>query len=201
MPTIITVSGRSGSGKTTIASRLHDHIKSLGTSTLMSCDDYYRTVQRIDAHNAASVNMDHPDSIEFELLASHLVDFMEGRPFDKPVYSFENSSRLDIVFPVEPSDYLVVDGILALHVPEIRKLSTAKIFVDAHPTICYERRLKRDVSERGRSWESVQIQWHTTVEPMALEFVEPSKQHADLIVSGLDDIETSLRRIIEHFGF
>lgn len=130
----------------------------------------------------AKVNFDHPDSIEFELLRKHLENLKNGVTIERPIYDFTTHSRKEGAVKINPSKIVIVEGILIFAVPEIRELLDVKIFVDTDADEMILRRIERDMNERGRSFESVKTQYLTTVKPMYLEFCEPSKRYADIII-------------------
>ncbi len=178
---VIGVAGGTGSGKTTVADEI---VRRIGSDGIVSVhqDRYYRDLSHIDAHRRARHNFDHPDAIEEELLVSHLGLLTSGRPAPLPVYDFASHIRTQEVELVEPRPVVLLEGILILAVAAIRNLIDVKLFVDTDPDVRLIRRLSRDLSQRGRTVQSVMDQWRETVRPMHLEFVEPSKRYADLII-------------------
>ena len=180
-PLIIGVAGGSGSGKTTIAEAVVDAVGP-ELIALIQHDAYYRDLKHIDFEERTKVNFDHPDSLETELLIAHLADLRAGTAIDRPVYDFSNHVRTDESVRVESEIVVLVEGILVLAEPELRKLFDLKIYIDTDPDLRLLRRLQRDLVERGRTVESVMNQYLTTVRPMHLQFVEPSKRYADIIV-------------------
>ena len=188
---LIGVAGGSGSGKTTVASNLVKAFKA-EDAVLVEQDAYYRELTNMSLEERAKVNFDHPDSIEFELLRKHLENLKNGVAIERPIYDFTTHSRKEGAVKINPSKIVIVEGILIFAVPEIRELLDVKIFVDtdADEMILRRierdmkilRRIERDMNERGRSFESVKTQYLTTVKPMYLEFCEPSKRYADIII-------------------
>lgn len=180
-PVIIGIAGGTGSGKTTVASTIRDRV---GRDRIewISHDAYYREFRGLDPEARHHVNFDHPESLETELLVRHLDALLAGRAVETPIYDFTTHSRLAETRRVEPKKVVIVEGILVLAEPELRKRIDVKLFVDTPPDIRLLRRLVRDVQSRGRSLESVVEQYLTTVRPMHEEFVEPSKRFADLII-------------------
>ncbi len=180
-PVIIGIAGGTGSGKTTVASTIRDRV---GRDRIewISHDAYYREFRGLDPEARHHVNFDHPESLETELLVRHLDALLAGRAVETPIYDFTTHSRLAETRRVEPKKVVIVEGILVLAEPELRKRIDVKLFVDTPPDIRLLRRLVRDVQSRGRSLESVVDQYLTTVRPMHEEFVEPSKRFADLII-------------------
>lgn len=178
---IIGVAGGSGSGKTTVANNLVKAFKA-EDAVLVEQDAYYRELLNMSIEEKANVNFDHPDSIEFELLRKHLEMLKEGKSIDRPIYDFTTHSRKEGAVRINSSKIIIVEGILIFAVPEIRELLDVKIFVDTDADEMVLRRIERDMNERGRSFESVKNQYLTTVKPMFLEFCEPSKRYADVII-------------------
>lgn len=197
---LIGVAGGSGSGKTTVANNLVKAFKA-EDATLLEQDAYYRELTNMTLEEKAKVNFDHPDSIEFELLKKHIVDLKNGKSIERPIYDFTTHSRKEGSVKINPSKIIVVEGILIFAVPEIRELFDVKIFVDTDADEMILRRIERDMNERGRSFESVYL---TTVKPMYLEFCEPSKRYADVIIPrggknkiAIDMLVSNLKRYIE----
>ncbi|MGL5278444.1 MAG: uridine kinase [Cetobacterium sp.] len=178
---LIGVAGGSGSGKTTIAHNLVKAFKS-EDAVLVEQDAYYKELTNLTIEEKAAVNFDHPDSIEFDLLREHLTKLVNGESIDRPIYDFTTHSRKDGCIKIQPSKIIIVEGILIFAVPEIRELFDVKIFVDTDADEMILRRIERDMTERGRSFESVKNQYLKTVKPMYLEFCEPSKRYADVII-------------------
>lgn len=178
---LIGVAGGSGSGKTTVANNL---VKAFNVdhAVLVEQDAYYRELVNMSIEEKAKVNFDHPDSIEFELLKKHLEALKNGESIERPIYDFTTHSRKEGTVKINPSKIIIVEGILVLAVPEIRNLLDIKIFVDTDADEMILRRIERDMNERGRSLESIKNQYLTTVKPMYLEFCEPSKRYADIII-------------------
>jgi uridine kinase len=180
-PLIIGIAGGSGSGKTTVAEAL---VEAIDGVTYIQHDAYYRHQPHLNFEQRSRVNYDHPDSLETELLIAHLQALREGRPIERPDYDFTQHLRREETVPVAPAPVVVLEGILVLADPGLRDLMDLKVFVDTDPDLRLARRLERDLTERGRSAESVLGQYLATVRPMHLEYVEPSKRHADLIIPG-----------------
>lgn len=178
---IIGVAGGSGSGKTTVASNLVKFFDGKDV-VLVEQDAYYRELTNMSFEERAKVNFDHPDSIEFDLLRQHLEDLKNGKAIERPIYDFTTHSRKEGTVKIEPAKIVIVEGILLFAVPEIREMFDMKIFVDTDADEMILRRIERDMNERGRSFESVKEQYLTTVKPMFLEFCEPSKRYADVII-------------------
>ena len=180
-PFLIGIAGGTGSGKTTVANAI---VKRVGEEriAILSHDSYYRDFVDLPKDILDRQNFDHPDSLESELLVRHLKALKQGMVVETPIYDFKVHRRAAESRRVEPRKVILVDGILIYAEPELRKLFDVKIYVDTDADIRFIRRLKRDISERGRTVESVVQQYESTVRPMHMEFVEPSKRYADLIV-------------------
>jgi uridine kinase len=179
-PLIIAVVGGTGSGKTTVATAIHEAV-GLG-AVLLDQDAYYRDLSDLTLEERRQVNFDHPDSIDTELLVRHLEELAAGRAIDKPTYDFAAHTRAAASVRVEPREVIIVEGILLLADARLRELFDIRIFVDVGDDVRFIRRLLRDTRERGRTMDHVIQQYLTTVRPMHLEFVEPSKRYADVIL-------------------
>ncbi|MBC2856744.1 MAG: uridine kinase [Cetobacterium sp.] len=177
----IGVAGGSGSGKTTIAHKLVKAFKS-EDAILVEQDAYYKELSDLSIEERAKVNFDHPNSIEFELLRDQLLSLKNGKSIERPIYDFKTHSRKSETVHLHPSKIIIVEGILIFAVPEIRELFDVKIFVDTDADEMLLRRVERDITERGRTFNSVKDQYLKTVKPMFLEFCEPSKRYADVII-------------------
>jgi uridine kinase len=180
-PMVIGVAGGSGSGKTTIARAV---VELVGPElvTLIQHDAYYRDLAHVELPERMKTNFDHPDSLETELLIHHLQELRSGRDVEVPVYDFSLHTRTADTVHVAAEDVVMVEGILVFAEPELRKLMDLRIYIDTDPDLRFIRRLERDISERGRTVESVTAQYLNSVRPMHLQFVEPSKRYADIIV-------------------
>ena len=178
-PLVVGIAGGSGSGKTTIAEALHEAVPGV---VLIPHDAYYRHRTDLEFEDRARLNYDHPDSLETDLLASHLDLLKRGIEIERPVYDYSRHLRADECVRVQPAEVILVEGILVLADSELRQRLNLKIYVDTDPDLRLARRLERDITERGRSVDSVLDQYFATVRPMHLEFVEPSKRYADLIM-------------------
>ncbi len=178
---VIGIAGGTGSGKTTFVNKL---IESLSASTVavISQDAYYKNNSDISEEDRKKMNYDHPDAIEWELLADHITQLVNGNKIDQPVYSMLTCSRQKETINVYPNKVLIVEGILILTQPVIRDLMSLKIYIDADADHRLMRVVKRDMEERGRDVEEVMKRYLQSVRPMHEQFIEPSKKHADLIV-------------------
>jgi uridine kinase len=180
-PLIIGIAGGTGSGKSTVARKVAEALPDASVAFL-EMDAYYRDFRHLTLQQLHHVNWDHPDAFDVELLTEHLGALSRGEPVDMPVYEFATHSRSARTRRIEPADVVVIDGILLLTDPNVRAQCDVKVFVDADPDIRLVRRIRRDTAVRGRTLESVLDQYLTTVQPMHLQFVEPSKRYADVIV-------------------
>jgi uridine kinase len=180
-PLVIGIAGGSGSGKTTVAQEILNRVGPERIAYLPH-DAYYKDLSGLPPVQRAEVNFDHPNSLDNDLLISHVRLLKAGRPAKLPVYDFSTHSRTDKTILISPRKVIIVEGILIFAEPELRPLFDIKIFVDTDSDLRFIRRLQRDISERGRTTESVIHQYLKTVRPMHLEFVEPSKRYADLII-------------------
>jgi uridine kinase len=180
-PVIIGIAGGSGSGKTTVVRRL---MASLGDDkvSVLEHDRYYRDRSDLRLEERAALNYDHPDSLETDLLVQHVTSLRAGQPIEAPQYDFARHNRLHTHDTVQPRTAIIVEGILIFADAPLRALMDVKVFVDADDDTRFIRRLQRDITERGRTVQSVIEQYLGTVKPMHLEFVEPSKRYADIIV-------------------
>ena len=178
---MIGVAGGSGSGKTTVVRRI---VESIGDErvSLLEHDRYYRDRLDLSLDERAALNYDHPDSLETDLLVHHVNELRSGRGVEVPSYDFALYKRQPTSLALEPRRAIIVEGILIFSDPALRKLMDVKVFVDADDDTRFIRRLQRDLAERGRTVASVIEQYLGTVKPMHLEFVEPSKRYADVII-------------------
>ena len=178
---IIGIAGGTGSGKTTVVQQIMNELPAEEVG-IISQDSYYRETTGLSFEDRAKINFDHPRSLDFELLASHLKDLKKGETIQQPVYSFVTHNRTEDTVITHPRKVIIVEGILILSAPFLRELFDIKIFVHADPDERLIRRLKRDIAERGRDMEEVLNRYQTTLKPMHEQFIEPSKAHADIII-------------------
>ena len=181
IPIVIGVAGGSGSGKTTVVRRIIDSIGPDQVAVL-DHDRYYRDRNDLRLEERAALNYDHPDALETDLMVTHVLELKAGRAVEVPSYDFTRHSRLSTWETVPPRRAIIVEGILIFTDAALRALMDIKVFVDTDPDTRFIRRLRRDVAERGRTMDSVIEQYQSTVKPMHLDFVEPSKRYADLIL-------------------
>jgi uridine kinase len=180
-PIVIGVAGGSGSGKTTVIHHLRQRFGD-EKLCLLEHDSYYRDLAHLSFEERAAHNFDHPSSLETELMIRHVNALMEGYSVDVPMYDFKNHVRKSETLKMFPRGIIIIDGILIFSERELRNLMDIKIFVDTDDDIRLLRRLRRDIMERGRAIDNVLHQYETFVRPMHLEFVEPSKRYADIII-------------------
>lgn len=178
---IIGIAGGTGSGKTTVVTKIIDLLPKTEVSVI-SQDAYYKDNSHLPEDERAKINYDHPSSIEFDLMYEHIKALKEGQTVQEPIYSYVTHSRLSETKTVEPRKILIVEGILVFTNERLRNLFDMKMFVHADSDERLLRRLKRDILERGRSVQSVIEQYQTTLKPMHEAFIEPTKKYADLIV-------------------
>jgi len=204
MPLVIGIAGGSGSGKTTVAQTI---VQRVGPERIafLQHDAYYKDLSGLPPTQRAEVNFDHPNSLETELLIKHVEMLINGEQVEVPIYDFSTHSRTERTFSVKPRGVILVEGILIFVEPKLRDLFNVKIFVDTDSDIRFIRRLERDIEERNRTTESVVKQYMLTVRPMHLEFVEPSKRYADVIIpegghnlAALDMVVARIERLLNH---
>jgi uridine kinase len=181
LPLVIGLAGGTSSGKTTVANVILSRVGAERIAYLPH-DAYYKDLKDLPANQREQVNFDHPDSLDTPLLIEHIKQLKTWQPIDLPVYDFRHDTRTSQTVRIFPQSVIIVEGILIFAEPELRCLFDVKIFVDTDADIRLIRRLQRDIAERGRTTESVIHQYLTTVRPMHLEFVEPSKRYADVII-------------------
>lgn len=199
---IMGIAGGTGSGKTLVARSVGD---ALGRRiALLGQDSYYIDRSNLSPAERDRINFDHPDAFDHDLLIEHLNQLAQGRPVEMPVYDYATHSRTGETVRVDPAPVIVVEGILVLAVPALRSLLDVKVFVDTDADVRFIRRLSRDIRERGRTPESVISQYLEVVRPMHLEFVEPSKRYADIIVPeggyntvAIDFLVSKLRTLLD----
>lgn len=188
-PLVIGIAGGSGSGKTTVANVILERVGAEHIAYIPH-DAYYKDLSTLSPVQRSTVNFDHPHSLDTDLLIQHVEQLVARKPVELPVYDFKVHTRTAETLHMDPQPVIMVEGILIFAEPVLRELFDVKIFVDTDPDIRFIRRLRRDISERGRSTDSVIHQYLSTVRPMHLEFVEPSKRYADIIIpeGGLNEV-------------
>ncbi|MFN2144077.1 MAG: uridine kinase [Anaerolineales bacterium] len=178
---VIGIAGGTGSGKTTVANAIVDSVGKEYISYLPH-DAYYKDLANLTPARKASINFDHPDSLESDLMVKHIRMLKAGKDVNLPIYDFTTHSRTDETIHIKANPVILVEGILIFSERNLREMCEVKIFVDTDADIRLTRRIRRDITERGRTIESVLAQYEETVRPMHLEFVEPSKRYADIII-------------------
>jgi uridine kinase len=191
-PFIIGVAGLSGSGKTALARRLAPHLD----SEVITLDAYYHSQSHLPLEARSKLNYDHPDALDWPLLSAHLSALARGESIEEPLYLFDQHTRAASTRRIDPAPIFIVEGILALHHPDVRHLLDLGVFVTTRDEECLRRRLERDIAERGRTRESVMEQYYATVWPMALQYVLPSRGFADLVVSGEEPLDESVAAVL-----
>jgi uridine kinase len=180
-PLIIGIAGGSGSGKSTVARNVAQAARTESVA-FIDMDAYYLNYSHLSYDERRKINWDHPDAFDWELLVTQLEQLAAGQPIEKPVYDFVNHTRSEKTVVIPPADVVVIDGILLFADARVRDLCDVKVFVDADADIRLIRRMRRDMNKRGRPLEEIIDQYLTTVQPMHLQFVEPTKRYADVIV-------------------
>jgi uridine kinase len=201
---LIGIAGASGSGKTLIANSI---IKSLGANkaVIIQEDSYYKDLSNVTYEERLDRNFDHPDAFDHELLVKHLLQLLNGETVSQPIYDYMLHTRLKEIKTVEPRFLIILEGILIFYKTNLRELIDYRVFIDTPLDICFIRRLKRDMEERGRTMDSVIQQYTETVRPMYLQFIEPSKQYADILINGeernseaIDILTTKINAILSN---
>ncbi|MRG86683.1 uridine kinase [Salinibacillus xinjiangensis] len=202
-PVVIGVAGGTGSGKTTVTRSIYQHFVDK-TILMIEQDYYYKDQSHLPLKERLNTNYDHPLAFDNDLLLEHLNDLIDRKPVKKPVYDYKLHTRSDEVVHVEPKDVIILEGILVLEDQRLRDMMDIKVFVDTDADIRIIRRMMRDIKERGRSIESVIEQYENVVRPMHLQFVEPTKRYADIIIPeggqnlvAIDLMTTKVRSILE----
>jgi len=193
---ILGIAGGTGSGKTFIV----DNLVSTYTSNninVINLDSYYKDLSHMGHQDRVKQNFDHPNSIDIDLIISHLKQISDGNDIDIPIYDFSNHVRLETTKTISQSNVIIVEGIFALHYMQLRKLYTLNVFIETSEDIRFQRRLSRDTKERGRTIGSIKDQFESTVLPMHEKFIGPSKQFADLIIDGNSNIINIIKSIKE----
>ena len=195
-PVCIGIAGPSCSGKTSIATRLAGLLP--GDSTVFGLDSYYADLSHLPFAERKKFNFDHPDALEDKLLAQHLLSLSRGEPIQRPVYDFATHTRLhNHCDEIRPPDFLIVEGLFTLYWPQVRAVFHFTAFVSARDPVCLERRKVRDIRDRGRTLDFVLEQYENTVRPGSESFILPTRQFADLVISGEQSIEQSATQIHE----
>ncbi|AHI52851.1 uridine kinase [Spiroplasma culicicola] len=203
--TIIIIAGGSASGKTTVATKIAGEILKSESVSHISMDSYYKDFSDLTFEEKQKLNFDHPNTIDIDLICKHLDDLKNWKSIEVPIYDFKKHAQSGKSIKVEPSDVVILDGILSLHVEQIRKKADIKIFIRTDDDIRFIRRMMRDTKERGRKLDDVVNQYLTTVRPMYKYFVEPSIDNADIIVPyyegnniAIDLIATKIKSLLNN---
>jgi uridine kinase len=191
---LIGIAGPSGAGKSFLAQHLSQRLQ----APVLALDHYYRDLSHLVLEERACSNFDDPSALEHELLIAHVAHLREGRAVEIPTYDFSIHTRTGVTQPFQPAPFVIVEGLFALHWPELRSLMGTRVFVDMTDDVCLQRRRDRDVRERGRTPESVVEQFRATVAPMAELYVRPTQVHAHVLVFGAIPIEEEVERVLEH---
>jgi len=192
---IVGIAGGTGSGKTTVVNKLVKELPD-GEVIVIPQDAYYKDNSHIPPEERQHINFDHPDSLEFTLLIKHLKELREGHNIEMPVYSYLTCLRSEETITVKPAKVILVEGILILTDPDLRNMLDIKVYVDADADDRLGRVILRDIVERGRSVLMVLQRYHDTVKPSHLQFIEPSKRYADIIIPGGGENDVGIRVII-----
>jgi uridine kinase len=202
-PLVIGIAGGTCSGKSSIAKILIREFDNKKSVNIIKEDDYYKDQSALSMEERAKTNYDHPLAFDFDLMIEHLHKLIEGESIEKPTYDYTVHNRSEVTEIVTPSDVLIIEGLFALYTPEIREMEDIKIFVDTPADVRFIRRLRRDVKERARTVESITDQYLTTVKPMHDQFIEPTKQYANIIIPqgksnivAIDLIKTKIHSIL-----
>lgn len=200
---IIGIAGGTGGGKTTVVNTIVDELQHEEVAVI-SQDSYYRETSELSYDERTQINFDHPQSIDFDLLVSHLKELKKGNSIEQPVYSFVDHNRTGKTITTIPKKVMIVEGILILTNPKLRKMCDIKIFVHADSDERLIRRLKRDINERGRDIDEVLNRYQTTLKPMHQQFIEPTKEYADIIIPynryntvAVDIVQTIIRQRLD----
>lgn len=191
-PVLIGIAGPSCSGKTELARRLATAL----SAPILPLDCYYRPLDHLRWEERAQTNFDEPDALDADLLASHIAALAAGQTIDKPVYDFARHTRAPHVDRIVPAAFVIVEGLFTLYWPAVRRSLTLAVYVDASDDVCFRRRLERDVRERGRTPQSVRLQYDATVRPMAARYILPSRVHAAVTVSGEAPLEDTSAAVL-----
>lgn len=178
---IIGIAGGTGSGKTSVVEQIVEDLPK-DEVCVISQDSYYKDTSNLDYKERQKINFDHPQAIDFDLLVNHLIELKKGNSIEQPIYSFVEHNRIKDTLKTDPKKVVIVEGILILTNPELRDLFEIKVYVHADSDERLIRRLKRDMAERGRSLEEILNRYQTTLKPMHQQFIEPSKEFADIII-------------------
>ena len=191
---LVGLCGGTAAGKTTIVSKLIEHY---GSASTIKLDSYYKDFSSLSFDNRKKVNFDHPDSFNTKMLKKHLSLLLEGNKIESPIYNYKTHCRENIFNIIYPNKLIFLEGTLIFFYSELTKLMMLKIFIETPEDIRFKRRLKRDVKKRGRLPMEVRKQYNESVKPMHMQYIEPLKSVADIIISGSSEINTSVEKIIK----
>jgi uridine kinase len=192
-PYLIAIAGPSCSGKSTLAREL----SAVLPATIFTLDSYYHDLAHLPFADRAKTNFDHPDSMDSALIIQHIEALMQGEEIQRPVYDFATHTLTNRTESMRSQPFLIVEGLFTLYWPRLRELASLKIFMEAGSDVCLPRRQKRDTAERGRTVESVVEQYAATVQPMTNQFINPTREFADLVLNGTDPAEKSARAVLD----
>jgi uridine kinase len=193
-PYLIGIGGPSGAGK----SYLSKHISQRLNAALLHLDSYYSDLPHLSVVQRAHQNFDSPESLDADLFIEHIRRLSKGEAIQKPLYDFSMHRRRDETERLEPHEFIIIEGILSMYWEDVRKLVQTKVYVDLGEDICLERRIERDICERGRTREGVLEQYYSTVLPSAQRYVYPTREFADIVVTGNDNIEHEVSLVLTH---
>ena len=193
-PYLVGIAGPSCAGKSYLSAHLARHLG----AAILNLDSYYSDLQHIGLEQRAQINFDHPEALDSGLLIDHVRQLSRGDAIEKPVYDFKIHARTGETERLAPREFMIVEGLFALYWEDIRALQQTKVFVDLGEDICLARRVERDMRERGRTRESVLEQFSTTVQPMAQRYVHPTRQFADVVLTGDGEIGEGVERVLMH---
>ncbi|MBT4927109.1 uridine kinase [bacterium] len=191
---LVGLCGGTAAGKTTIVSKLIEHY---GSASTIQLDSYYKDFSSLSFDNRKKVNFDHPDSFNTKMLKKHLSLLLEGNKIESPIYNYKTHCRENIFNIIYPNKLIFLEGTLIFFYSELTKLMMLKIFIETPEDIRFKRRLKRDVKKRGRLPIEVRKQYNESVKPMHMQYIEPLKSVADIIISGSSEIDASVEKIIK----
>jgi uridine kinase len=189
---LIGIAGPSCSGKSEVARRLGRILR----APILALDHYYRDLKHIPFEERVKTNFDAPEALDSELILAHALRLKEGHAVEQPTYDFAQHVRASGVERILPAPFVILEGLFALYWPELRRLLECKVYISASHDVCLARRIDRDVRERGRTEDSVRAQYEATVRPMCERYVEPTREYADLVLSGTDPVKQSVLAVL-----
>lgn len=192
-PVVMGIAGASGSGKTTLAAELARELDGI----YFPIDNYYRDLSHLPFSERVKQNFDDPALIESSLLAAHVAALARGESIERPLYDFATHTRVaDRTEALRAGNFVLVEGLFALYYPELLPLYQLRVYIETPDEICFERRMRRDTVERGRTPESVRLQYETTVRPSSISYVRPSRAHADLVIEGTEALDWKVEQVL-----